>query len=58
MAPYKGPGDLVTTLNNSVFSTIPGSPAYVSKATKYQRKTKSIGLSDVNLQNMSTTALL
>jgi hypothetical protein len=51
MVPYKGPGDLVTTLNNSVFSTIPGSPAYVSKATKYQRKTKSIGLNDVNLEN-------
>src|SRR5215469_14727629 len=51
MAPYKGPGDRVTTLNDSVFSTIPGSPAYVSKATKYQRNTKSIGLRDVNLQN-------
>jgi hypothetical protein len=51
MSPYKGPGDHVTTLNNSVFSTIPGSPAYVSKATKYRRNTKSIGLADVDLQN-------
>src|SRR5579872_1666009 len=51
MSPYKGPGDLVTTLNNSVFSTIPGSPAYVSKATKYKRNTKAIGLADVDLQN-------
>lgn len=51
MAPYKGPGDRVTTLNDSVFSTIPGSPAYVSKATKYQRNTKAIGLNDVNLEN-------
>jgi hypothetical protein len=50
MAPYKGPGDRVTTLNDSVFSTIPGSPAYVSKASKYVRKTKSIGLNDVDLQ--------
>jgi hypothetical protein len=40
MAPHKGPGDRVTTLNDSVFSTIPGSPAYVSKAAKYQRNTK------------------
>jgi len=51
MAPYKGPGDRVTTLNDSVFSTIPGSPAYVSKAAKYQRNTKAVGLPDVNLEN-------
>jgi len=51
MAPYKGPGDHVTTLNNSVFSTIPGSPAYVSKAAKYRRNSSAIGLNDVNLQD-------
>jgi hypothetical protein len=51
MAPYKGPGDRVTTLNDTVFSTIPGSPAYVSKATKYKRTTKSLGLNDVDLEN-------
>jgi hypothetical protein len=32
MHPYRGPDGSVTTLNNSVFSTVPGSPAYVSKA--------------------------
>jgi hypothetical protein len=32
MHPYVGPDGSVTTLNNSVFSTVPGSPAYVSKA--------------------------
>jgi hypothetical protein len=51
MAPYMGPGDRVTTLNDSVFSTIPGSPAYVSKASKYQRRTSSLGLKDVDLQD-------
>ncbi|HWZ33776.1 MAG TPA: DUF1326 domain-containing protein [Bryobacteraceae bacterium] len=51
MAPYKGAGDRVTTLNDSVFSTIPGSPAYVSKATKYKRRTAAVGLPDVNLEN-------
>jgi hypothetical protein len=51
MAPYKGPGDRVTTLNDSVFSTIPGTPAYVSKASTYKRKTSSLGLRDVDLQN-------
>jgi hypothetical protein len=50
MVPYKGPGDRVTTLNDSVFSTIPGSPAYVSKASHYRRKTSGIGLPDVNLE--------
>jgi hypothetical protein len=51
MAPFKGAGDRVTTLNDSVFSTIPGSPAYVAKATKYKRNSKSFGLPDVNLEN-------
>jgi hypothetical protein len=32
MHPYKGPDGSTTTLNNSIFSTVPGSPAYVSKA--------------------------
>jgi len=50
MAPYKGPDGQVTTLSNSVFSTIPGSPAYVSKASKYKRNTKAVGLRDVDLQ--------
>jgi hypothetical protein len=32
MHPYTGPDGSVTTLNNSVFSTVPGSPAYVAVA--------------------------
>lgn len=51
MAPYKSPDGRVTTLNDSVFSTIPGSPAYVSKASQYKRNTSSLGLKDVNLQD-------
>ena len=51
MAPYKGPGDQVTTLNNSVFSTIPGSPAYVSKASTYKRNTKDVGLRNIDLKD-------
>ena len=34
MAPYAGADGSVTTLQNTVFSTVPGSPAYVSKASK------------------------
>jgi hypothetical protein len=51
MAPYKGGTGNITTLNESVFSTIPGAPAYVSKASKYRRNTKQYGLADVNIQN-------
>jgi hypothetical protein len=32
MQPYRGPDGSITTLNNSIFSTVPGSPAYVSKS--------------------------
>ena len=32
MHPYTGPDGTTTTLNNSAFSTVPGSPAYVAKA--------------------------
>jgi hypothetical protein len=32
MHPYLGPDGSTTTLNNSVFSTVPGSPAYVGQA--------------------------
>jgi hypothetical protein len=32
MHPYKGPDGSTTTLHNSIFSTVPGSPAYVGVA--------------------------
>ena len=32
MHPYTGPDGSVTTLHNSIFSTVPGSPAYVAVA--------------------------
>jgi hypothetical protein len=34
MAPYAGGDGTLTTLRDSIFSTVPGSPAYVSKASK------------------------
>lgn len=49
MEPYRGPSGEVTTLSESIFSTIPGSPAWVSKASKYVRKSSSYGLSDQDL---------
>jgi hypothetical protein len=50
MTPYRGATGNVTTLNESAFSTIPGSPAYVSKASSYRRQTSRYGLDDVDLK--------
>jgi hypothetical protein len=35
MEPYRGPDGTETTLRDSVFSTVPGSPAWVGKASTY-----------------------
>ena len=34
MEPYRGPDGTVTTLRDSIFSTIPGAPAWISKASQ------------------------
>ena len=49
MEPFKGASGAVTTLNESIFTTIAGSPAWVSKASNYRRTTASLGLRDVEL---------
>jgi hypothetical protein len=36
MEPYRSADGTITTLRDSIFSTIPGSPAYVSKATRHE----------------------
>ena len=33
MAPFRAPTARITTIRDSVFSTVPGSPAYLSKAS-------------------------
>ena len=50
MEPYRGPTGAVTQLVESAFSTIPGSPAFVAKATHYRMVQPELGI-DVNLQN-------
>ena len=49
LEPYRSPAGNVTTLNESIFSTIPGSPAWVAKASKYVRKSSRLGLKDMDL---------
>jgi hypothetical protein len=36
MDPYRGPDGSITTLQNSVFSTVPGSSAWVAKASVHR----------------------
>lgn len=43
MEPYKGATGRVTTLHETAFSTIPGAPAYVSKASRYHVKEPRLG---------------
>jgi hypothetical protein len=49
MEPFRGPSGEVTTLNESIFTTIAGAPAWVSKASKYQRHTAGYGLKDMDI---------
>jgi len=44
MSPLRGANDRPTTLNDSVFSTIPGSPAYVSQAAYYRSVVPALGI--------------
>jgi hypothetical protein len=50
MDSYTGPHGQPATLHENIFSFIPGSPAYVSKATKYRRNTSDYGLKDIDLE--------
>ncbi len=50
MEPYQGATGNVTALSETVFSTIPGSPAYVGKAQTYKRNTEQYGIPNVDLQ--------
>jgi hypothetical protein len=50
MEPYRGPNGKPTTLVDSIFSTIPGSPAYVAKASMFRMKNPAVGV-DVDLRD-------
>jgi hypothetical protein len=49
LAPFTGATGQATALHDSVFTTIPGAPAFVGKAAKFRRDGKRHGLSDVNI---------
>jgi hypothetical protein len=43
MTPYRGPNGDVTTLRDTIFSTVPGSPAWVSKAVFHKVDLPALG---------------
>ncbi len=49
LEPFLGAGGTPTTLSDTVFTTIPGSPAYVSKASMYKASAAALDI-DVDLQ--------
>ena len=44
MHPYEGPDGTTTTLRDSLFSTVPGSPAYVAVADKHKVNLPQYGM--------------
>jgi hypothetical protein len=50
MDPYVGATGKPTTRAETVFSTIPGSPVYAAKASKYRRDGSSHGIPNVDLE--------
>jgi hypothetical protein len=49
LAPFSGPAGERTALLGSIFSTVPGSPAYVGKATTFRQKSADLG-QDIELK--------
>src|SRR5262249_41896668 len=43
LEPYKGPDGSTTVLSNTIFSTVPGAPVFVGKATRYRSKHVKLG---------------
>ena len=49
LLPFQGATGTTTTLLDTVFSTIPGAPAYVGKASLFRRNSSQLGLKDLDL---------
>ena len=44
LEPYKSASGQTTTLTDTVFSTVPGAPVFVGKATRYRSKNDKVGI--------------
>jgi hypothetical protein len=49
LAPFQGATGKTTTLSETVFSTIPGSPAYPGKASVFRRDSSKLGRADIDI---------
>lgn len=49
LTPFKGATGETTTMSETVFSTIPGSPAFPGQATVFRRDAAKYGLSDISV---------
>jgi hypothetical protein len=49
LEPYKNATGATTTLQDTVFSTVPGAPVFVGKAPSYRAKVDKLGI-DLNLK--------
>jgi hypothetical protein len=49
MVSFRGATGAATAMHDTVFSTIPGSPAYVGKAKRFRRNASAYGMRDVEL---------
>lgn len=43
LEPYRGPNGAITTLADTIFSTVPGAPVFVGKATKFRSNVPALG---------------
>jgi len=43
LEPYRGADGSTTTLSNTIFSTVPGAPVFVGKATRYRSRHAELG---------------
>jgi len=50
LEPYKGPDGSTTVLSNTIFSTVPGAPVFVGKATRYTSRHPILG-HNIDLRN-------
>jgi hypothetical protein len=54
MAPFQGATGVNTSLHDSVFTTIPGSPAFLGKAESFRRDGRRHGLPDVSVMGQNS----
>jgi hypothetical protein len=43
LEPYRGPDGSTTVLSNTIFSTVPGAPVFVGKASRYRSQHAALG---------------